>query len=400
MEEASSVPNPRDGGLPESVRLVNLEGKRVFLVATAHVSRESVQDVKRTIERVEPETVCVELCQSRYETMTNPERWKQTDLVKIIRSGKAMLLLASLIMTSFQKRIGKKLGVTPGAEMLAGIEKAEKQGARLVLADRDIQVTLKRTWGRLNWRSKLKIVTQLAASLFVSAEIDATLVEELKKNEKLVDVLQLLATEFPSLKSTLLDERDVYLAQKIRQAPGQTIVAVVGAGHLIGIEEKISTDHALEALETTPRPTFWPQLLKWSIPALIVVFLAVGFFRGGTEHSLGSIYIWVLVNGTLSALGAALALGHPLTVLSAFAAAPLTSLNPMIAAGWVTGLVQAFVKKPTVKDLEELPDAITTVRGFWLNPVSRILLVIALSNLGSALGTFISGSWIAARSIT
>jgi pheromone shutdown-related protein TraB len=210
----------------------------------------------------------------------------------------------------------------------------------------------------------------------------------------------MLATEFPSVKSTLIDERDVYLSQKIKAAEGQKIVAVLGAGHVPGILNEIHKDTELEPLEQLPRRSLWPRLLQWGIPAAIIALLTYGFFKDGAEHSLESIWIWVLVNGSLSALGALLALGHPITILTAFLAAPLTSLNPLIAAGWVSGLAQAFVKKPTVEDLENLPDAISTVKGFWLNPVSRILLVVVLSNLGSTLGTFIGGSWIAGRSLS
>ena len=399
MEDATenSVRAPGGDGLPASTRLVEVAGKTVYLVGTAHVSRQSVEDVRKTIEQVRPDTVCVELCQSRYANITNREQWRKTNVVRIIRDGKAMLLLTSLIMTSFQRRIGKELGVMPGAEMVEAIEQAKKHDLRLALVDREVQVTLKRTWGRLGFGSKFKMVFQLVASLFVVERVDPKMIEEIKQGEKLTDMLDMLAHEFPLVKGTLIDERDVFLAQKIRDTEGNKIVAVVGAGHVPGILEEIQKETSLEPYLAIPKPSLWPQLMKWGIPALIVSLLVYGFYTAGVEHSIGSIYIWVLVNGVLSALGAALALGHPITVASAFFAAPLTSLNPMIAAGWVAGLVQAFIKKPTVEDLENLPEAITSVRGFWQNSVSRILLVVALSNLGSSLGTFISTGWIAAR---
>jgi pheromone shutdown-related protein TraB len=258
---------------------------------------------------------------------------------------------------------------------------------------------LKRTWANLNFWNKLKMAAQLTGSLFVGDDIDEEMIEEIRQEEKLADVLELIAKEFPLVKGTLIDERDTYLSQKIRNAPGDSIVAIVGAGHVPGILKELHEEKPLEPLMEIPEPSLWPKLLKWGIPAAIIALLAYGFLTGDSEKSLQSIYIWILVNGALSALGAALALGHPLTVLSAFLAAPLTSLNPLIAAGWVCGLVQALLRKPTVKDLEDLPEAITSVRGFWMNPVSRILLVVVLSNLGSTLGTFISGSWIAARTI-
>ncbi len=389
-------------GLPESVKTVRLFGDReILLVGTAHVSRKSVEDVRQTIELSDPDSICVELCQTRYENITNRERWKNTDIVKIIREKKAMFLLSSLILTSFQKRIGQKLGVEPGAEMKKAVELAPAKQAELVLADRDIQITLRRTWARLGFFDKLKMFAQLSLGLVVTGEIDEETIEEIKKDENLADILEMLAREFPKVKATLIDERDVYLAGKIRQAPGRRVVAVVGAGHVPGILRELEEieQKPLEPLMDVPPPSWWPSLLKWGIPAAVVALLVIGFLRAGAEHSLGSIYIWVLVNGVLSALGALLALGHPLTVLAAFLAAPLTSLNPMIAAGWVAGLVQAIVKRPRVEDLENLPEAIVSVKGFWLNPVTRILLVVAFANLGSVLGTFISGGWIAARTI-
>jgi pheromone shutdown-related protein TraB len=400
MNQSQSVEiEEQSTSLPETVKQTSVNGKEIYLVGTAHVSKQSIEDVRRAIQIIQPDTVSVELCESRYRNIIDREQWKKTNIVKVIREGKAMLLLASLIMTSFQKRIGEQLGVTPGAEMVEAINQAKEHGAKLVLSDRDIQVTLKRTWGKLGFVQKMKMLSQLLASLFVTDEIDEKMIEELKNENQLTDVLELMANEFPLVKGTLIDERDTYLAQQIRTAEGEKIVAVVGAGHVPGILQEIKSEKSLDPLVEIPTPTIWPQLLKWGIPIVIIGLFAYGFFSGGTEHSLQSVYIWVLINGLLSALGATIALGHPLTILSAFLAAPLTSLNPMIAAGWVSGLVQAFVRKPTVKDLEELPEAITSVKGFWRNPVSRILLVVALSNLGSMLGTFISGSWIAARTI-
>ena len=384
--------------LPNSVRKIALDTDRIlYLVGTAHVSKQSVRDVRAAIEVVEPDAVCVELDEARYRNLVDTDRWKKTNVGKIIREGKAMLLLSSLIMSSFQKRIGEKLGVTPGAELVEAVKASEEKGLKLFLVDRDIQITLKRTWRNLGFFNKFKMAMQLASSLLVTEEIDAETVEELKEEEKLADVLQLLADEFPAVKGPLIDERDKYLSEKIKEVQEKKIVAVVGAGHVPGICRELECTNDLSELEIVPDPSGWGKVLKWGIPGIILGLLAYGLVTGGAERSLGSIYIWILINGSLSALGAALALGHPLTILSAFVAAPLTSLNPMIAAGWVSGLVQALVKKPTVQDLEDLPKEITTVRGFWRNPASRILLVVVLSNLGSVVGTFMAGSWIAAR---
>lgn len=396
-EEQVIAPEPEAPPLSDKITHVKVDDKDIYLVATAHVSKKSVEDVRIAIETLQPDTVCVELCQQRYNNITNPENWKKMNIFKVIREGKAMLLLSSLIMTSFQKRIGQQLGVMPGAEMVEGINQAKAHGAELVLADRDVQVTLKRTWAHLNLWDKMKMIGQLMGSLFFVDDIDEEMVEELKEKDQLNSALEMIGEQFPKVKSILIDERDTFLAQKIREAPGQKIVAALGAGHVPGIIQKIQGENELIPLERVPKPSLLPQLLKWGIPVLIVGLIVYGFFQGGTEKSMETIYIWVLVNGIMSALGAALALGHPLTILAAFVAAPLTSINPMIAAGWVSGLVQAAVKKPKVEDLERLPDDILTLKGFWLNPVSRILIVAALSNLGSMVGTFVAGSWIATK---
>lgn len=390
---------PAEPALPSAVTRIELDGRTIYLVGTAHVSRQSVDDVRATLASVAPDTVCVELCQARLESLTRAEAWRNLNVLRVLREGKAHLLLSSLLMASFQRRIAAQLGVEPGAEMLAAIEGARAGGAELVLADRAIDVTLKRAGARLGFWKKLTVFSQLLAGLFVSEQIDAEEIEKLKESERLTDALATLARELPAAKETLIDERDTYLAERIREAPGRRVVAVVGAGHVAGITRKIHTPADLATLDEVPPPSLLPRILKWAIPAALIGLLAYGFFVGGAQHSKESILLWVLINGGLSALGSVFALAHPLTVVAAFVAAPLTSLNPFIAAGWVAGLVQAWIKSPKVEDLERLPDEITSVRGFWHNPVTRILLVVVLANLGSILGTFIAGALIAARTI-
>ncbi len=383
--------------LPKSVERITLAEKEIYVVGTAHVSVESVEDVKATVDAVGPDSICIELCAARHKALVQKDNWKKMDIFKVIKEKRALFLLAQLILNSFYTRLGKQLKVQPGAEMIEGMKLAEKTGAELVLADRNIEITLKRVWGYLNLWNKLVMTSQLMASFFVGGSIDSELVEEMKSKDQLENIMEAFTESFPEVKKRLIDERDIYLSQKIRTAPGKKIVAVVGAGHVKGIKEHIKHVISLEPIMEIPPKSIIPQILKWAIPLLIVVLLVVGFFKGGAEHSVESIYIWILVNGLLSAAGTAIAFGHPLTILSAFVGAPITSLNPMIAAGWVAGLVQAWIKKPTVHDLEDLPNAISSVKGFWLNPVSRILLVVVLANLGSTFGTIISGIWIAER---
>ena len=397
--DADAAPGPAVTGLPAHTRRLHVGDREIYLVGTAHVSLESIEDVRKTVELVEPDAICVELCQARYEAFTRPDVWQKMDVFKVIKEGKAALLLSQLIMSAFYKRMGDRLGVRPGADMLEAVNLAHERDVDLVLADRDVQVTMKRTWRRLGVWNKLKLLFLLLTSALVEPEIDKEAVDDLKRQDRLGDALVEFAEAFPAVKQTIIDERDVYLAQKIREAEGEKVVAVVGAGHVPGIARAIHQDHSLDPLETVPEPSLWSRSIKWLVPSLIVAIIAYGFYRTGTAHSLESISIWVLVNGLLAAVGAALALGHPVTVLAAFLAAPITSLNPTIAAGWVSGLVQAWIKKPTVADLEAMPEVVKSFpRGLWRNSVSRILLVVVFSNLGSTLGTFIGGSWIAARS--
>jgi pheromone shutdown-related protein TraB len=322
------------------------------------------------------------------------------DIFKVLKQKKAVFLLAQLIMTSFYRRLGEKLGIQPGAEMLKGIEMSEKTGAELVLADRNIEITLKRVWGYLGFWSKLKLFVQLSGGvIFGGEEIDSDMIEELKKKDQLEAVMAEFAGKFPEIKRRLIDERDTYLAQEVRKAPGRTVVAVVGAGHVPGMLEQIQEERSLDELKVLPPKSIWPKVLKWGIPLAILGLIAYGFFAKGKDHGYESIYIWILVNGLLSAAGAAIALAHPVTVLSAFVAAPLTSLNPFFAAGWVAGIVQAVIKKPKVSDLEDLPDALATWKAFRANPVIRILMVVALANLGSMVGTPLAGIWIGVRSV-
>lgn len=384
--------------LPQRVTHVKVDDKDVYLVGTAHISKESVEDVHTTIEQVRPDAICVELCKARHQAMTQADNWRKMDIFKIIRQKKAVFLLAQLIMSSFYRRLGEKLGVQPGAEMLEGIHMAEQTGATLVLADRDIEITLKRVWGYLGFWSKLKLALQLVVSTLFTEKIDTDMIEQLKKQDQLEAIMAEFAEQFPEIKRRLIDERDTYLAQKIRTAPGQTIVAIIGAGHVDGIKSQIHQDQPLDELMTLPPKSIWGPLLAWGLPLLILGLIAYGFTKG-TAHGFQNVYIWVLVTGSLAGVGAAMAFAHPLTILSAFVAAPITTLHPLLAAGWIAGIVQAFVKRPTVRDLEDLPEAIATVKGFWTNPVTRILLIIVLSNIGASIGVFIAGPWIAARSV-
>ena len=368
--------------------------KEFVLVGTAHVSKESARLAKAVIEEERPDTVCVELCQSRYQAIRQKDRWQDTDIVRVIREKKSFLLLSNLLLASFQKRIARQFDVKPGEEMITAINTAESIGAQIHLADRDIRTTLSRTWRVMGFWSKIKLLFQLMLSLGELNEIKEEDIERMKQQDVLETLLSEVGKSLPELKVILIDERDQYLAEKIRTAPGNKVVAVVGAGHIPGIQKYWNTDVDTRALEQLPARAKSIDILKWLIPLVFVGLFVAGFFYGGKEAGTDMIVWWILANGILAGVGAIIALAHPATILSSIIAAPLTSLNPMIAAGWVSGLVEAFSRKPKVKDLESLPDDILSVRGFWRNNVTRILLVVVFTNLGSSLGTFIAFPFI------
>ena len=237
---------------------------------------------------------------------------------------------------------------------------------------------------------KLKFLFQAFLSLGQIEEISEEDIEKMKQEDVLESLLADVAKSLPIIKEILIDERDQYLAHKIRTAAGNKIVAVVGAGHVPGIIKYWNAEIDLKTLEKIPPKGKIGSILKWIIPLAILVLIASGFYRGGTHVGTDMITWWILANGILAGLGAVIALAHPLTILSSVLAAPLTSLNPMIAAGWVSGLVEAFSRKPKVKDFENLPEDILSIKGFWKNNVTRILLVVVFTNLGSSIGTFVA----------
>ncbi|MFC1788702.1 TraB/GumN family protein [Thermodesulfobacteriota bacterium] len=366
------------------------EDKEVILLGTAHISKASEQLVADVIEAERPATVCVELCEARYQSIRQKDKWLDTDIIKVIKEKKSFLLLSNLLLASFQKRIADKFDIKPGAEMIKAIESGEAIGAGIHLADRNIRITLAKTWRVMGLWDKIKLLFQLVLSMGDIDEISEEDIEKMKQEDVLETLLVDVGKSLPVLKDILIDERDQYLTHKIRTAAGKKIVAVVGAGHVPGIKKYWNTEIDMARLEQIPPKKKISGLLKWLIPFAIFVILVFGFYHGGTHAGAEMITWWVMANGILAGLGAVVAFAHPLTILSSVLAAPLTSLNPMIAAGWVSGLVEAFSRKPKVRDFENLPEDILSIRGFWRNKITRILLVVVFTNIGSSLGTFVA----------
>lgn len=375
----------------DNITRILLDEKEYILIGTAHVSKQSAELVKEVIEAEKPDAVCVELDEQRYQSIMEGNKWKEMDIFRVIKEKKASLLLMNLAISSFQKKMASQLGIQAGQEMIQGIESAKELGADLVLADRNIQTTFSRIWHQVGFWGKTQLLTQVIASIFSNESISEEELEKMKSQDMINSVLNEFTETFPRLKVPLIDERDQYLSQKIKEAPGKKIVAVLGAAHVPGITEEIKKEHDLKRLSELPPKSKAPKIIGWSIPIFILAIIAYTFIANPSA-GLQQTISWVIWNGSLSAIGTAIAFGHPLAILTAFVAAPITSLNPLLASGWFAGIVQAYFKRPNVSDFESLSEDVFSIKGFWSNKVTRVLLVVVLSNLGSSIGTFIGGA--------
>ena len=375
----------------ENITRLHIDGREIILIGTAHVSRQSAVQVKEVIEAERPDSVCIELDVQRYQSVTDKSKWKETDIFKVIKEKKSSLLLMNLAISSFQNRLADQFGIKPGQEMLQGIESAKETGAELVLADRNIQITFSRIWSNIGFMGKAQLLTSVFYSIFSSETISEEDLEKMKSQDTLNAVLNDFTKSFPKLKTPLIDERDQYLAQKIKDAPGQKIVAVLGAAHVPGITKEIHREHDLDKLSEVPPKSKWPKILGWALPILLVVLLAITFYNNPAAGIDGTIS-WVLWTASLGAIGAALGFGHPLAILTAFVGGPVGALHPLLAAGWFSGLMQAYVRRPNVGDFETLSKDVFTLKGFWDNKVTRVLLVVVLTNIGTSAGNIIGGA--------
>ncbi|MBO7174732.1 MAG: TraB/GumN family protein [Spirochaetaceae bacterium] len=381
-------------------RLV-LQGREFILLGTAHISQESIVQVTSSIRQEQPDCVAIELDEQRYASMKNPEAWKNLDIVKVLKSGQGFVLMANLILSSFQKRMGADVGVKPGEEMKAAIAVAEELNIPAVMVDRPIQMTLKRAWAKNSLWGKCKLLAVLLSSAFEKSEISAEEIEKLKNESEMDSMMNEIAAYLPAVKAVLIDERDRYLASHIWEAqvngaPAKKTVAVLGAGHLPGVVRHLEALAAGTASSDTTDISQLPpagvggKVLGLMFPVLIVGLIVAGFFTGGAKASLDMLVQWILWNGSLAALGTLLAGGHIITVVAGFVGAPLATLNPVVAVGLFTGLVQAWINKPKVEDMEKLSDDATSFKGFYKNRILRVLLVFFFSSLGGVIGNFIA----------
>ncbi|MFK5893951.1 MAG: TraB/GumN family protein [Pseudomonadota bacterium] len=395
-------------------------GNSITVLGTAHVSKASADKVKELLLTGQYATVAVELCPNRYTGLVNPETMANMDLFKVIKEGKTFMVMASLALGAYQQRIAEEFGIEPGAEMRMAINQAKELNYEVVLIDRDIGITLKRVYANVPWWKKMMIFSGLIASVVSREEVSEEEIERLKEGDILETTFAQFAEQEKDLFGPLIDERDQYMAARLEEAVlehgHQDILAVVGAGHLQGIKSYIqkhaqsvpvkSTEKEQDSqqndkdlqrvkkliaeLEHIPKKTSFLKYFPWLIVALILFGFTLGFQKS-SELGWQMVMDWVLINGGLSALGALIATAHPITIITAFVAAPLTSLNPMVGAGMVTAATEIWIRKPNVGDFSKLRKDTTGIKGWWKNKVARTFLVFFFSTMGSAIGTYVAG---------
>ncbi len=376
----------------DHITRLNYKEKEIILLSTAHVSKESVALVKQVVSEEKPDSVCIELDEERYQNLMNPKAWEDTDLVKIIRTHRIGFLVANLILGSYQKKMASKLNTPVGGEMLQGIESAKEIGAELVLADRNLKTTFLRIWRKLSFIEKSK----LFVSFFYASEeeeiTDQTLLD-LMKEDMLEAALAGMRKQFPKIGQILISERDQYLANKIKEAPGNKVVAVLGGAHVPGIKKEIFLEQNMEEISQIPPKKLTSRLAGWIIPAIITGLFVYSFVLN-IQTGLQQLSSWVLWTGALAALFTTLSFAHPLSILASFLSAPITTLHPLLACGWFAGLAEATIKKPTVKDLQNVQTDIYSFKGFFRNRFLKTIVIIFMANLGATIGTFIAGTEI------
>ncbi len=394
--ELSLPNNGLKGRYSEDVQVVSSQDKSFILIGTAHVSQESADLVREVINQEQPDCVCVELDARRFEVLSQPKRWESLDLKEIIRKQQLSTLLVNLLLASYQKRLGDQLGVMPGTEMLEATKTAEKYGIPVALCDRDVRVTMRRAWRTTPFWRKSMLVSSLMLSVFDTTQVTEQEIRDLKKQDALSDMMEELGKEVPTLKSVLIDERDRYLAQKIQDAKGQKIVAVVGAGHMPGIQRTLKGGQSvdLEELDIIPPVSGAWKWVGWSIPAIIVGSIVyIGYQKGAAAAGENALF-WVLANGIPSAIGGILAFAHPFTIVAAFLSAPFTSLTPVIGVGYVTAFVQAYAQPPLVREFQSVAEDIAVPRQWWRSRLLRVFLAFLLTTIGSIIGTYVGGAKI------
>lgn len=375
----------------DDVHRLNKEGREFIIVGTAHISRHSADLVREVIEKEKPDVVCVELDEKRMKALSEKNRWENLDLKSIIRQKQLSTLIVNLVLSSYQKKLGEKLGVTPGTELLEAVKTANENNIPVELCDREVRITLRRAWHSMGLWQKMKLIAGGFGGIFEKQELTEEKLAELRSKDVLSEMMDELGKAMPVLKKVIIDERDQYLAEKMKQSKGNKIVSVVGAGHVKGIINVLENEKSidLKEIEIIPKPSPAAKIIGWGIPVVIVgSILFIGYSKGLSEAGDNALF-WILANGIPSAIGAMIALAHPLTILTAFFAAPVTSLTPLIGAGYVAAFVQAYFQPPLVKDFQSVSENTKKLSMWWKNRLLKVLMVFILASLGSVLGTYV-----------
>ena len=385
--------------MTEPLQTLSIAESKITILGTAHVSRASADTVKQMICTEEYDVICIELCQSRYNAIMRPSLLAEMDLFDVIRKGKASMVTASLALGAYQQRLAEQLGIEPGIEMKTAIIEAKTLSLPIELIDREVGTTLKRVYHNVPFWKRIYLIAGLFTSVLSREKVSEEEIEKLKSGDILETTFTQFSEDAKELFIPLIDERDQYMAAKIQQSiethKGKDLLVIVGAGHIKGMQNYLKSktsnpDVIIDRLDEVPRKRSWFKFIPW----LIIALICFGFFLGfkkSPDLGWSLVWQWVVINGGLSALGAGIAGAHLLTIIAAFLAAPITSLNPTIGAGMVTAAVELFIRKPMVKDFVELRKDTTTALGWRKNRVARILLIFLLSSLGSAIGTYVAG---------
>ena len=375
------------------VHFLEVDGREFILVGTAHVSRESAELVRRVIEQEKPDRVCVELDAQRYQALTQKQRWEALDIKEVIRKKQLSTLMVNLLLSAYQKKLGVKLGVMPGTELLEATRAAEENGIPVSLCDRDVRVTLRRAWRSTPFLKKTLLLSAILTSVFDEKEVTEEQIEDMLQGDVLSELMKELGEAMSALKRVLIDERDMFLTHKMRDSEGERIVAVVGAGHLDGIKKALAEHQTadLEAINTIPKVSPAWKWIGWGVPVAILGSIAyIGWSKGPAAAGDNALF-WIFANGIPCAIGAVLALAHPLTIVAAFVSAPITSLTPVIGAAYVTAFVQAWVRPPVVKEFQTVGEDMSVVRKWWQNRLLRVFLAFLLPGIGSMFGSVVGG---------
>ncbi|MAJ44230.1 MAG: conjugal transfer protein TraB [Candidatus Marinimicrobia bacterium] len=375
---------------PEDVKILNINNRTFYLIGTAHISKISANLVEEVIRNESPDCVCLELDKKRFDSLKNKKKWDNLNLKEVIKKKQLSTLLLNVALASYQKKLAKKLDIEPGNEFLTATIAAEDLDIPIELCDRDIRITLRRTWKSLSFIEKFKLLFFGDKNNNFESEVNENLLSELRKTDVISKMINDLGESLPSLKRVLIDERDHYLAEKIRQCAGNKVVAVVGAGHMLGIIDYLENHKKtnLKEIEKIPPISIGWKIFGWSLPILIIgSIIYIGLNRGMDEAGQNLI-IWILANGIPSMVGAIIALAHPATILSAFISAPITSLTPVIGAGYVAAFVQINYSPPLVKNFNSVIEDFSNPKKWWSNKLLKVFLIFILTGLGSAFGTY------------